>query len=95
MKISLPQRRARRAPAPLRHRLVPLVVAIIALLMIGERPILAYIDPGTGSMIYQAVLTVVLTLGFVLRRTLASVLHSVRSRFGTRDAAPRHDSDSL
>jgi hypothetical protein len=72
------------------------VFVILVLLLLAERPAHAYIDPGTGSMIYQTVLTVALGLGFVLRRTIASLLQSVRSRFGTREPAPPgQHSDSL
>ena len=38
-----------------------------AALMLTPRPAYAYIDPGTGSMVYQALLAVILGLGFVLR----------------------------
>jgi len=66
---------------------------LLALLLLAERPVQAYIDPGTGSMIYQTALTVVLGLGFALRRTFSSLLTSVRSRFGTRDTSARKHPD--
>ena len=47
--------------------------ALILLLLIAERPALAYIDPGSGSLIYQTVLTVLLGAGFVFRRAFASI----------------------
>ena len=59
------------------------LVAVTALLMllIAERQAFAYIDPGTGSLIYQTALTVLLGLGFVLRRSGASIARFV-NRFG-------------
>jgi len=41
--------------------------------LLSERPAYAYIDPGTGSMIYQAALTALLGLGLVLRQSRESV----------------------
>ncbi len=58
-----------------------LAAAVVLLVLIGERPAHAYIDPGTGSLIYQTVLTVLLGLGFMLRRSRASISRFVR-RFG-------------
>ncbi len=72
-------------------RLLTPLCALLALLVLAERPVQAYIDPGTGSMIYQTALTVALGLGFALRRTLASFLMFVRSRFGSRDAHQHSD----
>jgi hypothetical protein len=74
--------------------LITSLCVLLALLLLVERPVQAYIDPGTGSMIYQTALTVALGLGFALRRTLASFLQSMRSRFGTRDASARQHSDA-
>ncbi len=64
-----------------------LVAAAAALiLLIAERPAFAYIDPGTGSLIYQTALTVLLGLGFMLRRSRASIARFVR-RLGGRGAS--------
>jgi hypothetical protein len=35
--------------------------------------VVAYIDPGTGSMIYQAALTALLGLGLVVRQSRESI----------------------
>ena len=40
-----------------------LAAAVALIVAIGERPAYAYIDPGTGSLIYQTALTVLLGLG--------------------------------
>ena len=50
-----------------------LLAAVAGLWLLSERPAYAYIDPGTGSMIYQAALTILLGLGLVLRQSRESV----------------------
>jgi hypothetical protein len=69
-----------------------LAAAAVLLVLIGERPAHAYIDPGTGSLIYQTALTVLLGLGFMLRRSRASISRFVR-RFG-RGVSPDRVTDS-
>ena len=54
-------------------------------MLVFERPAHAYIDPGTGSLIYQALLAGLLGLGFTFRRTYGSITRFMRSRFGSRD----------
>jgi hypothetical protein len=44
------------------------------------RPVDAYIDPGTGSMLYQALLAGLLGVGFTFRRVLGTFLHWFRRR---------------
>lgn len=65
------------------------LVAVAALVMtlIAERPAFAYIDPGTGSLIYQTALTVLLGLGFVLRRSGATISRFVKRLAGRGDVA--------
>jgi hypothetical protein len=41
-------------------------------------PFLAYIDPGSGSMLLQVVLAGLLAVPFFFRRTVADVWHRVR-----------------
>ena len=72
-----------------------LAATALLLVLIAERPAYAYIDPGTGSLIYQTALTILLGLGFMLRRSRASIVRFVK-RFGGRDvpadsAAETHD----
>jgi hypothetical protein len=40
--------------------------------------LLAYIDPGSGSMLLQVILAGVLAIPFIFRRTVADVWHRVR-----------------
>lgn len=70
------------------------LVAAAALLMVlvAERPAFAYIDPGTGSLIYQTALTVLLGLGFVLRRSRESISRFVRRCAGRDHVASEHPS---
>lgn len=65
------------------------LVAVTAawLLLINEQPAYAYIDPGTGSLIYQTALTLLLGAGLVLRRFGGSVARFVK-RLGGRGAGP-------
>ena len=63
-----------------------LIAAAALVLLIGERPAYAYVDPGTGSLIYQTALSILLGLGFALRRSRASVSRLVR-RLSGRDVA--------
>ena len=70
-----------------------LVAGVAAvLLLVAERPAYAYIDPGTGSLIYQTVLTVLLGLGFVIRRSRTSIVRFVK-RLGGRDVAAESGAD--
>jgi len=67
--------------------LIPLLV--VALLLLGEGSALAYVDPGTGSLLYQTALTIVLGLGLVFRRVRGSIAGFVK-RLGGRDTASDH-----
>ncbi len=57
-------------------------------------PILAYIDPATGSLVIQAVIAATVSAGFVFRRF---VLTPLAFRFGKKSAdgddAPRIEDD--
>lgn len=66
----------------------PLHIAAAAAIvwLLAERPVHAYIDPGTGSLIYQTALTVLLGLGLVVRRSRESIVRFVR-RLSGRDTA--------
>jgi hypothetical protein len=41
-------------------------------------PLLAYIDPGSGSMLIQVILAGVLAVPFFFRRVIADGLHRIR-----------------
>ena len=63
-----------------------LVYVFAVLMLISEQPAHAYIDPGSGSLIYQTALTLLLGAGFFFRRTLASIGRLFRGR--SADTAP-------
>jgi hypothetical protein len=64
-----------------------------AALMLTPRQAYAYIDPGTGSMVYQALLAVLLGLGFVLRSARAQIAEFVRGVFGLRRRSSKSSRD--
>ena len=55
--------------------------------------LLAYIDPGSGSMLLQVILAGVLAIPFFFRRTVADVWHRVRGN-GDDAADARRPADS-
>jgi hypothetical protein len=52
--------------------------------------ILAYIDPGSGSLLLQALLAALLSVPFLFRRTIGDVVRRLRGG-ARRDAASRTD----
>lgn len=60
---------------------------VIAVVLLTERAAFAYVDPGTGSLLYQTALTIVLGLGLVLRRVRGSIAQFVK-RLGGRGIEP-------
>ena len=62
--------------------------AFAVLLLISEQPAHAYIDPGSGSLIYQTALTLLLGAGFFFRRTLASIGRLFRGRSSDTASSP-------
>jgi len=68
---------------------VTFLIAGVAFLL-GERSAYAYIDPGTGSLIYQTALSLLLGVGLVLRQSRHSIARLVRRLRGI-PAAPDHD----
>jgi len=56
-----------------------------AVFLLAERSAYAYIDPGTGSLLYQAALTMLLGLALAIRRIRGSIAGFVR-RLATRGA---------
>ena len=54
----------------------------LAVFLLGERSALAYVDPGTGSLLFQTALTVLLGLGLVMRRVRGTIAGFVRRLAG-------------
>lgn len=62
-------------------------------------PLLAYIDPGSGSMLLQVILASVLAIPFFARRLIADTWHRVRGNGyrepdATQPVEAREESDS-
>ena len=55
----------------------------VSMFLLMEGPASAYVDPGTGSLIYQTILTILLGAGLVFRRARSSIIGFVR-RLGSR-----------
>lgn len=53
-------------------------------------PLLAYLDPGSGSMLLQVILAGVLAVPFFFRRVISDAWHRVR---GSGDATPPRGSE--
>lgn len=62
-----------------------LSLAAVAFLL-AERSAYAYVDPGTGSLLFQAALTMLFGLGLAVRRIRGSVAGFVK-RLATRGGA--------
>ena len=60
------------------------VVPVAVLLVVAERPVSAYIDPGTGSYVTQIIVASIVSAGFVLRSYWSRVKDTWRRRFGPR-----------
>ena len=69
---------------------------MLGLVLASERPVHGYIDQGSGSLIYQALLAGLLGLGFAFRRTTETIKSFMRGRFGGRDVrSEKANSDQL
>ena len=67
---------------------LPLLSTVFLLLVIGERPAEAYIDPGTASYVFQVIAGAALGAVFLLRTYWSRVVTTLRSLV-SRDAARR------
>ncbi|MBM3770919.1 MAG: hypothetical protein FJW27_06460 [Acidimicrobiia bacterium] len=68
---------------PTGGRFTPIAFGVLSLLVAFERPALAYIDPGSGSLSYQTILSAILGIGLTSRRLLGAL-----KRVGRRFASP-------
>lgn len=57
-------------------------------------PLLAYIDPGSGSMLIQVILAGVLAVPFFFRRVISDAWHRVRGGKGEEPAPPDHPEET-
>lgn len=63
---------------------VAAIVSVVALLLVAERPLHAYIDPGTGSYVTQVIVASIVSAGFILRTYWTRVKDTCRRLFGRR-----------
>jgi hypothetical protein len=80
MEITTHARRRRRHKVGPAASLGGVIVALGLMLLIAERPAHAYIDPGSGSLIYQTALGLLLGFGFMFRRVVAGVTRIFKGR---------------
>src|SRR5207237_7676923 len=80
MQITTPARRRPRHTGIHRIALSGSWLALALMLLVSERPAHAYIDPGSGSLIYQTALGLLLGFGFMFRRVAAGVVRLFRGR---------------
>jgi hypothetical protein len=66
---------------------VPAVGAIVGLLLLASDAE-AYIDPGIGSLGYQAALAALLGISLVARQMWSRIIGAVRARFGKSARKP-------
>ena len=78
----------------LRFRVCWVLFMAFAALVLTPRQAYAYIDPGTGSLIYQTLLAMILGLGFVLRSARARIGEFVRGVLGRRVRPSRSSRDA-
>lgn len=57
------------------------VAVLVAALGMAAAPAYAYLDPGTGSYVFQMAVAALVSAGFVVR----AYWHRLRSLFGRRD----------
>ena len=65
-----------------------MAIALVLILLLAERPAHAYIDPGTGSLIYQTAIGLLLGFGFMFRRVAAGVIRLFKGREPAGHDAP-------
>jgi hypothetical protein len=53
----------------------PLMLILVGIAMLTERPAYAYADPGTGLLAIQAIGSAVVAAGWYLRRKIYAILH--------------------
>ncbi len=64
-----------------------LLALLVLVLVLCPRDAWAYIDPGTGSVIYQTLLVILLGAGFLFRKTWSKLLSITRARMNGGQAA--------
>lgn len=50
-------------------------------------PLLAYIDPGSGTLLLQVIVAGAIAVPFFFRRVIGDALHRIRGRSSSEDSA--------
>ncbi|HPA53128.1 MAG TPA: hypothetical protein PLP50_16165 [Thermoanaerobaculia bacterium] len=61
---------------------------VLLLLIVVPRPAAAYIDPGTGSLVIQALIAGLVTASVIFRRAFGRVFGGILRLFGRRQPPP-------
>jgi hypothetical protein len=68
------------------RRTLRILAFVLALLLVSARDAFAYMDPGTGALLLQALLASLLGMAFYLRRFLSSFKDRFKGK--KKDAQP-------
>lgn len=67
---------------------MPVIALSLVFILLFPLSAYAYIDPGAGSMAYQALLALVLGAGFMARQMLGRFLIAARDLFRRKSSTP-------
>jgi hypothetical protein len=72
-------------------RILSLVLMIVGLALLLERPAYAYADPGSGLLAIQAAGSALIATGWYLRRKIYALFHRGNSKQPSQDPPPAND----
>jgi len=72
-------------------RILPLVLMIVGIALVLERPAYAYADPGSGLLAIQAAGSALVATGWYLRRKLYALFHRGAAKQQPQDSSPLLD----
>jgi hypothetical protein len=72
-------------------RIFPLVLMIVGVALLLERPAYAYADPGSGLLAIQAAGSALIATGWYLRRKIYALFHRGEPKQPPQDSAPTND----
>jgi hypothetical protein len=81
--VTLPRKATRHLTGA--GRLAAALVVLAASFVVVAKPAYAYIDPGTGSLVIQAVLAAVLTVGATVKVFWHQIKEKYRKLFGKNE----------
>ena len=66
-------------------RIILLVIFCIIFIVVLDKNALAYIDPGSGSMLLQMLLAVIIGTFFYFRDFVMKIIKSIKKKIGLRE----------